>query len=161
MRIKTILVPTDLSEASERAIDYASQLAHKFEATIHLLYVVEIPIMVDPMPGGVMWAYPSPTVVDEAQQSLEEIRHRLGLDARATVEKGIPSDTIVAYAQAEHVDLIVMATHGRRGLSRVLMGSTTESVLRKAPCPVLTLRPATLETVDEADEQVVSLHPKT
>lgn len=155
MKIRNILVPTDMSGASEDALDYAVQLAGAFHATIHLLHVIETPMMADPLPGGVMWSYPSPKFVEEAQRVLDDMRARLCVKSIGTVERGIPADKILAYAlENKDIDLIVMATHGRRGLSRMLMGSTTETVLRQAPCPVVSIRPSARHVHDEVEMDI-------
>jgi glycine betaine transporter len=163
MKIRGILVPTDLSTASDEALDYAVQLAGAFDASIHLLNVVEMPVVADPLPGSVMWAYPSSAVLDEARHFLEDMRSRLCVRSSIAVEKGVPAEAIVAYAREHPIDLIVMATHGRRGLARMLMGSTTESVLRRAPCPVVSIRPGStlpaLEPTEESQEVAEGVTP--
>lgn len=142
MKIRNILVPTDFSETSDRALDYAVRLAGVFGATLHLMHVVEMPLIADPLPGAMMWAYPSPAVMEEARHFLEDLRARVCVRSRIEIGKGVPWRAILAYADEMPIDLIVMATHGRRGIARVLLGSTTEAVLRRAKCPVLSIRPA-------------------
>ncbi|NDD31062.1 MAG: universal stress protein [Proteobacteria bacterium] len=141
VNIRNILVPTDLSEACDKALDYASQLATVFNATLHLLHVIEMPVVADPMPGSLMWPYPSAAVVDEARRCLEDLQKRVSVPSTVSVERGVASESILAYAKENAIDLIVMATHGRRGFARMLVGSTTETVLRRAPCPVISIRP--------------------
>lgn len=135
-----ILVPIDFSANAEQALDYACELAGKLGAKVHLVHAVVSP--------------PSALQVALTEDIIENIvkEHREALDklaaARAgrasfgapTVEVGDPRDTIVATAEALSADLIVMGTHGRRGLSRVMMGSVAEDVIRHAPCPVLAVR---------------------
>lgn len=140
MNINHILVPVDLAEQSDEALDFAVELAGVTNATIHLLHVVEVPLMTPPHPGAIMWDFPSATYVDEARASLDEVRARLGVLSVGEVVVGIAADSILTYAAKIPVDIIVMATHGRRGLGRMLVGSTTETVLRRAECPVVSVR---------------------
>src|SRR6266511_5710538 len=144
MEIRQILAPTDFSEFSKQAVQCAYELAQKFGAKLLLLHVVELP------------PYPIDGFVPARTGLLEDLQRQASLDLAqvlleaqgATVEirrqvvVGIPYRTIVEVAAAEKVDLIVMATHGRTGLSHLVMGSVAERVVRTAPCPVLTIRPA-------------------
>ena len=140
-----ILVPVDFSAESERAVGYAVALAKKVTGAVELLHVVE-----DPIASGA-WgaeAYTSyvPDLLDElvADATLRLGSVKAGCDQSVAIQTcvviGSPARTIVAIAEAEGCDLIVMGTHGRSGLSHVLLGSVAERVLRTAPCPVLTLR---------------------
>lgn len=141
MKIRNILVPTDLSDACDKALDYAVQLAGVFDARVHLLHVIEMPVVADPLPGSMMWPYPSAAILDEARHFLEDLRSRICVKSKIVVERGVPSEAILDYAREHGIDLIVMATHGRRGFTRMLVGSTTETVLRRACCPVVSIRP--------------------
>lgn len=139
--VRQILVPTDFSELSARAVEYARDLAEEFEATLILLNV-QAPSHISDAEG-----LPSPEALELTRTSREQgalVRLReLFLDGEKTrycVVTGYPEQAIPAVARAENVDLIVMATHGRTGLTRMLEGSVTEEVLRLAPCPVLALR---------------------
>jgi universal stress protein A len=145
MEIRQILAPTDFSEFSKQAVQCAYELAQTFGAKLLLLHVVEL--LVYP----VEIFLPSP----EGTTLLDDLEHqaRLGLAQLlpkaedGTVEVlcqtvgGTPYLRIVEIAAAEKVDLIVMSTHGRTGLSHLVMGSVAERVVRMAPCPVLTIRP--------------------
>ena len=138
--ITTILVPTDFSYTSDAALGYARMLAARFGASLHLLHVVD-------EPGS--WS--------EVYAAIPDIRDRLSADAGRRLEAlaacmptelkatsavicGAPVPTIVRVAQSKGIDLIVMGTHGRRGMGHVLLGSVAERVVRLAPCPVLTVR---------------------
>ena len=143
--ITRILVPTDFSEPSEAALDYARTIARQFGATFHLLHVVEASAA-----GGVfsseMWVPEDPRMMDDviAEAKLRLARRLLPSDkAKYGATKGIlvgpAGKTIVRYAQEENFDLIVMGTHGRTGLVHVLMGRVAEHVVRAAPCPVMTV----------------------
>ena len=138
MYAKKILFPTDFSHLSDNALQHATTLARETGATLVILHVEEPPIAYG---GGEMYyGIPDPDQ-DEMRRMLDEIRptdpsvhfeHRMVM--------GDPAGEIVKLADEEHVDMIVMGTHGRTGLSRVLMGSVAESVVRRASCPVLTFK---------------------
>jgi nucleotide-binding universal stress UspA family protein len=138
MYAKKILFPTDFSHLSDNALQHATTLARETGATLLILHVEEPPIAYG---GGEMYyGIPDPDQ-DEMRRMLNEIRptdpsvhfeHRMVM--------GDPAGEIVKIADEEHVDMIVMGTHGRTGLSRVLMGSVAESVVRRASCPVLTFK---------------------
>ncbi|MFB6090444.1 MAG: universal stress protein [Halobellus sp.] len=135
---QTILVPTDGSEQAESALDHAVGLAREHDATLHLLYVADSNRDSVTTLGG--------EVVDalerEGERILEDAAERLGgtVDLVDAVETGDPVETILDYADRVDADVIVMGTHGRRGLDRYLLGSTTERVVRRASVPVLTIR---------------------
>jgi universal stress protein A len=144
---RTMLVPTDFSEHSDQALEQAAELAAQLDATIHLMHVVQI----SPMGGGpeVASVYPT-TLIDSAtsaaQTALEAraARHRdRATMAPVRIEIGDPRDVIDRVAEELGADLIVMGTHGPRGVRRMLLGSVAEAVVRTAPCPVLTIRPKT------------------
>jgi universal stress protein A len=140
LRIQSILVPTDFSAPSIKALRYAGELAAKFGAKILLLNVVE---PIGPTPD---FAY-NPLVLDDkkivaaAQQHLKKFAEREGLGAvPAYVRQGIPFHEISRAAEELKADLICISTHGYTGLKHVFMGSTAERVVRHAPCPVLVVR---------------------
>jgi nucleotide-binding universal stress UspA family protein len=135
-----ILVPTDGSDASAVALDHALSLATQYDARVHGLYVV------DWEPYGLVEEGKS-IVVDSlhdegaaAVASIEEAAESAGVDVRTSVVEGDIHRHIVDYADDEGIDLIVMGTHGRRGLDRLILGSVTERVVRSSPVPVLTVR---------------------
>ena len=152
LSLRKILVPTDFSEDSAGALEYAEELASKFGSEIVPLHVDQViaPVVVGPGPGagydpGAMEAIGR--IADEqrvlAQRELDKIVERLGqqgIKAHALLRTGAPFVEIVTAAKNEKADLIVMGTHGRTGLSHILVGSVAEKVVRKAPCPVLTVR---------------------
>jgi nucleotide-binding universal stress UspA family protein len=145
MNIRHILAPTDFSDYSKKAISDAFELARTFGAKLSLLHVIEPPPY--PIEGFAPSAVGADLLGDLEQQASTELAQVLPDAQEATVEVtravaiGSPSQKIVETAEAEHVDLIVMATHGRTGLSHLLIGSVAERVVRTAPCPVLTIRP--------------------
>jgi nucleotide-binding universal stress UspA family protein len=140
-----ILVPTDFSKSSSNALVYGSAFAEKFGAELYLLHVVQdltwfVPeaILVAPaaMPPLEQFVTASQTALERAIKEL----NRPGIKTHPVVREGTPFDTIIKYAREIDVDLIVMGTHGHTGLAHVLLGSVAEKVVRKAPCPVLTVR---------------------
>ncbi len=140
---KSILVPTDLSEGAEQALDYACELAQKLEATVHLVNVIGIPALGVPELGLAMTS----TVIDQIMLDNRTAIDKLAAARRPTVnigqvltKTGDAKDVINQTAKEVGADLIVMSTHGRRGITRALLGSVTETVVRSAPCPVLTVR---------------------
>ncbi len=142
---KKICCPIDFSDASRAAMEMAVDLAQKMGATLVLLHAYPIPGYT--FPDGSVVA--SPKMMDElaeqAERHLGEWRRdaeSLGSRSVETVKAvGEPATEIVAYAREEKVDLLVVGTHGRTGLEHALMGSVAERVVRRAPCPVLTVRP--------------------
>jgi nucleotide-binding universal stress UspA family protein len=144
-RLEKILVPTDFSEPSVAAVKYACDLADRLHASVSILHAVE-----DPIQLGTYSEYYTPPpefaerIEHEADVNLQSIltpdekeRYR----ATLVLSHGAAAHEIVKYLY-EHNDvgLVVMATHGRGGVSRLMMGSVAEKVLRAAPCPVLTIR---------------------
>lgn len=142
--VQRILWATDLSPVSEGAWRYAVTLAGVFAAEVIILHAVrpaELAAVAEhPVPPPAPWVeqYLAPLEdgLDRRQQALEA----LALRARRKVVVGVPAEVIVAEAEAEQADLIVMGTHGRTGLPHVLVGSVAEAVIRKAPCPVLAVK---------------------
>src|SRR5262245_30092036 len=145
MDIRHILAPTDFSDYSKKALSDTLELAPTFGAKLSLLHVIEpSPYLGEFIPPGVG----ADLLGDLERQASAELAQVLPDTQGATVEVtravalGSPPQKIVETAEAAHVDLIVMATHGRTGLSHLLIGSVAERVVRTAPCPVLTIRPA-------------------
>ena len=139
-----ILVPLDGSKLAEKAIPYATGLC-KGATEVTLFQVVHLPL---PLAApDVSIAVPMPDAEElkkEALDYLEGIAARLrqeGVNVQtAVIERDIVADAIVDYAAQNDIDLIVMATHGRSGLSQIVFGSVAESVVRHTPCPVLLIR---------------------
>ena len=146
IKIERILVPTDISEFSEHALRYGCEFARRFDAELHLLNVVQDVVAMVPEPG---MAFPAPgEYMQELQQASQAALERLpdpgwveGVSIVREIRVGTPFVEIVRYARSADIDLIVIGTHGRSGLAHVLLGSTAERVIRKAPCPVLSARP--------------------
>ena len=137
MSVSKILFPTDFSESSQMALRHATSLAIERCARLLIVHVLETPVAV---PAGAYTAVVDPDL-DRHQDKLREIipkNPRVEFEHRLV--RGKAADGIVRLAEDENVELIVMATHGRTGLKHLLMGSVAESVVRRAICPVLTLR---------------------
>lgn len=158
LTIRKILTATDFSEYSDVALQYARELATRFGAELHVLHVADATGPANMAQIG-SYAASAPDLwqemIDAEQNQLESLvtpRDRSDLHAHVVFEAGeAPAEAIVKYAQNYMIDLIVMGTHGRRGLSRMVMGSVTERVLRMAPCPVLTVRHPEREFIRQAE----------
>jgi len=144
---KRILCPLDFSEYSDYAMRYAALLALKFEAHLTLLHVVA-PILV-PLPGDAlvppMRQADIADIADACKERLAQAAGDLsaqGVAVACQVTNGVPYLEILRAAEESHADLIVMGTHGRSGLAHLMIGSVAERVVRKAPCPVLTVKRA-------------------
>lgn len=148
MIAKKILYPTDFSTTGDVALAYATSLARDSGATLLILHVEEPPLAYG---AGEMYAGPAMPDRDELERMLATV---VPPDPAVSHEHrmvtGDAARRIVEVAEHEGVDLIVMGTHGRTGLSRLLMGSVAESVVRQATCPVFTLKQP--QTADEPAE---------
>lgn len=142
--IRRILFPTDFSEPAEHAWLFALQFAQDFSAEVHVLHVVAPPprlteaysMNFDPEKFAAV-------LTAEAQTSLDRLvggAEARNLTFHREVRIGVDFHEIIDYARKHQIDLIVMATHGRTGLAHALVGSVAEKVVRKAPCPVLTVK---------------------
>jgi universal stress protein A len=151
MEIRSILLPTDFSDYANHALSYAGSLARQFGASIICLHVIE-PVM--PAVGYTGLTEPLP-MVDLSEQLVESASRELpkiaeseecaGLSVEEIIAHGDAATEIVRVATERGVDLIVIASHGRTGLGRILFGSTAESVVRHAKCPVLVVKPIQAE----------------
>jgi universal stress protein A len=143
VRVKSILVPVDFSPPSNRALDYATMLARQFDAKLTLLHVIE-PVATPDFVAAFPLAMEDDELMAAAKERLEKLAKSAGMP-RGTVEKtlvrfGRSFHEIAEAARTLKADLIVISTHGYTGLKHVLLGSTTERVVRHAPCPVLVVR---------------------
>ena len=162
---KRILVPTDFSPPSDAALEYARDVASRFGASLHLLHIVEDPyraafaaeVYVPEVEG-----LRDELIADSIARLSDRLRSSDLRELRATPAAviGTPAWSIIEYATAHEMDLIIMGTHGRGGMSHLLMGSVAERVVRTAPCPVLTVRhtPAVAK-VKTASEVAVEVPP--
>ncbi len=157
LEIKLILCPIDFSEFSVRAYHHAVSLAEHYQAKLVAQHVVEL------------WRHPSASfaasagLYEEFEQALRESGSKQlqefvknhphhEIQPELVVHQGIAPDSILSFAQAEKTDVIVMGTHGRRGFDRLMLGSVTDRVMRRAPCPVLAVGKASHDSM-AADEE--------
>jgi nucleotide-binding universal stress UspA family protein len=146
MQIKTILFPTDFSQGARAAMDYAIALAQDYKAKLILLYVIQdISIAEWYIPSSISAA----DLVEDMQKSASREMEKWGAEAAVKVKdvekaivRGVPFVEIIGTAKEKKADMIVIGTHGRTGIDHMLFGSTAEKVVRKSPCPVLTVRMA-------------------
>jgi nucleotide-binding universal stress UspA family protein len=143
------LHPTDFSAGADAALACAVTLCHQFSGSLTILHVQEIPV---DLPGFLFTATMRKEVEDECRASMARAKdranrvaielagHEPNLAIGTQIVLGTPSTEIVAIAKRDHYDVIVMGTHGRRGLEQLLLGSVAERVVRLASCPVLTVR---------------------
>ncbi len=155
MQIRTILLPTDFSECGNFALSYAASLARTFNASIICLNVIE-PIVPTVGYSGMTEPLPIADITEQLEDSAERELPKLaecddceGLNVEEMVVHGDAAAEIVRVGKERGVDLIVIASHGRTGLGRILFGSTAEAVVRHAHCPVLVVKPP---PEDESDE---------
>ena len=152
LTLKTVLVPTDFSAASESALRYGKAMAERFGATLHIVHVMEdllahawaAEVYVSSMPQL------RDEIEKESRQRLDTLlpdAERKAFRAETALLAGNPFLEIIRYAKAHNVDLIVMGTHGRGPIAHMLLGSVAEKVVRKSPCPVLTVRESQHEFV--------------
>jgi universal stress protein A len=145
IRFKRILVPIDFSDYSKHALNYAISVATTFASELFLVYVVEPAVYpADLGFGQVTLPNIEQELAERGKSELEElVRTRVGATLRCTtvVRIGKPFQEIIQAARQEKVDLIVIATHGHTGVEHLIFGGTTEKVVKKAPCPVMIVRP--------------------
>jgi nucleotide-binding universal stress UspA family protein len=154
LKINRILCPIDFSEFSVKAYDYAQSLAWRYRATLLLEHVTESLTPMYPY-----YAFPNAYVEisqelrTHAEQQLQEFAKthtRHGVQAECSVHEGAAANVILDLAEVQAVSLIVMGTHGLRGIDRVLLGSVADKILRKAHCPVLAVRKPAHDLVTQA-----------
>ena len=141
---RTIVCAVDYSDYSEYALRYAIGLAKTFDAELKLLHVIELPFLPTYSLAGVPdLSMPVEQIEKGAQQRMHELlenwRPKWG-KIEGVVRTGTAFLEIINFARAEEADLIVVGTHGRSGLRHIIMGSVAEKIVRKAPCPVLSVR---------------------
>lgn len=144
MNIKRILFPTDFSEGSAHALPYAVDMAKHYGARLYIIHVIY------DIAKTTGWYVPHVSM-DEVYRDMEQaakkeldkcwIEEMKGFkDIERSVVTGVPYEEIIKFVNENKIDLIVMGTHGRKGIDRILFGSTAAQVVRNAPCPVLTVR---------------------
>lgn len=141
--LRNILVPIDFSDYSKNALKYAVQFAKQFSSKLLLVYVVEPMIYPADFSMGQV-AIPSNDIDlhARAEEELKKLANEIneGIVIDTIIKTGKPFVEIIDTASEKDIDLIIIATHGHTGVEHLLFGSTAEKVVRKAPCPVLTLR---------------------
>lgn len=161
LALKTVLFPTDFSAMADTALDYAIALAEKHGATLHLLHAV---VLHADDPNDAAHHFPDTAEIEARLEGVAERRMQERLEERGVTEievvraqrRGISTaPVILEYAEEVEADVIVMSTHGRRGLSHALIGSVTEEVVRLSPRPVLTIRAAEKGPIPVGIERVL------
>lgn len=152
IKLKKILYPTDFSESSLEALKYAVSFARDYKAKLVVMHVVNEKIFSEGLnlPRVSAPDALAQELAAEAERQLKVLipaAERAGLDWDTAILRGMPFLEIIRYARANDVDLIVIGTHGRSGVEHIIFGSTAEKVVRKSPCPVLSVRPAQREFV--------------
>ncbi len=147
LKLKRILCPVDFSECSEDVYRYAMSLAHHFGAELYVQNVVELwrhsTLSLAPIEGYEQFRN---HVQDLSRRELREFVMNIpfmGVRPNCVAREGVAADSILAFAEGEQIDLLVMGTHGRRGLDLLMTGPVAERVLRKSQCPVLVVRGST------------------
>jgi nucleotide-binding universal stress UspA family protein len=142
LQLRQVLVPVDFTETSERALSYALELARKFEASITILHAYQIPVYGFPDGAYITAADVAAQLSTAAQGRLDSIiesQKLAGVPMVSVLRDGVAWEEINAVAQEIKADLIIIGTHGRRGLARALLGSVAENVIRTAKIPVLVI----------------------
>ena len=123
-----------------RSLDYARDLAHRFHASLHLLHVVNRPLLAEGLAAEAAMSTATAMGSDMVEDAQRRLRKQAPEGASTDVVFGYAARSIVEHASRLGVDLIVMGSHGRTGIAHVLLGSVAEAIVRTAPCPVLTVR---------------------
>lgn len=145
-----VLVPTDGSETAERAVDHAVAIADALDGELHALNVVDVAAagQRDPVPSGTVVE----ALTEQGEAAVDAVAERAddaGVPVVTAVRQGFPGSRIRTYARENGADVVVMGTHGRTGLGRVLLGSTVERLVRRAEMPVCAVPPADRDGADE------------
>ena len=139
-----IVCPIDFSEFTNEIVDYAVSIAKKFNAELHLFHVIPNLNYFTPYesfltPENLVAI--EKNISTEVDRDFDKIIKKIDISVKKIVKTGVTFVEIIDYVKTEAIDLIVMGTHGRSGIEHILIGSVAEKVVRKAPCPVLTIRP--------------------
>ncbi len=142
--LKKIVVPVDFEDNTEYLVDYASELARKFDAEMYLIHVIPMGYSL----GGEMVVRYSAIKEDEYKSSVEKMMERLvavtgkdGIRCNGKVFVGDPAEEIVQYVDDVGADMVIISTHGTKGLEKILLGSVTSRVVKRSNCPVLSMNP--------------------
>jgi nucleotide-binding universal stress UspA family protein len=144
MEIKSILFPTDFSEGSAQALQYAVDMSKRYGAKLYVVHVIY------DIAKATGWYVPHVSMDEmykDIQQGAAKELERFGVEELAGVKNverkvitGVPHEEIINFVGANKIDMVIMGTHGRKGIDKILFGSTAAQVVRHAPCPVLTVR---------------------
>jgi nucleotide-binding universal stress UspA family protein len=141
---RQIIVPVDFSKGSSKLVDYAIYIAEKLSASVQFVHVAEINQGHDMLLGSSMFGDIKAKIIAAAEERMQNLLDDNGGRLKELGGKVLQGDTVEAiidYAEVEKADLIIIATHGAKGLEKFLMGSVAERVIRKAPCPILIYNP--------------------
>ncbi|QIB74984.1 universal stress protein [Halogeometricum borinquense] len=158
MMYQRILVPTDGSPGSERVLEHAVELASVHGATVHALYVINSGSFAG-LPMESSWEGLDEMLHEDAEAAIADVRaiaERSNVQVETSIVEGTPSREIVRLAERGGCDLIVMGTHGRGGIDRLLLGSVAEKVVRASMVPVLTVRVGEEDTESENETEAKS-----
>ncbi len=141
---KKILCPVDFSEFTKEVIAYAADISKRYGAELHVLHVIPNLTYFTPYesfltPENLVAI--EKNIQDDVDRDFKKVLGRVDIDVRKAVRTGVAFVEIIDYAKTEGIDLIVMGTHGRSGIEHILIGNVAEKVVRKSPCPVMTIRP--------------------
>ena len=142
LNLRRILVAVDFTETSDRAFDFALELAQKFGATVTAVHAFEIPVVGFPDGALVATADVATRIQEAAKQGLDaavKARQGKGVEVTGVLREGSAHEEVKAVAEQMGMDLVVIGTHGRKGLARALLGSVAENVIRTVKLPVLTI----------------------
>ena len=155
--VRRLLVPIDFSEPARLALDHAKELAMTYGAEIHLLHVVE-EVALPGVYGMEPISFVVPDIIQSTEAALAEVAEKdIGYEhVRVESVAGYPATTILDYIEEHRIDLVAIATHGRTGLDRLLLGSVAEKVVRRASCPVFTVKAHGKSLVDSPHAQATS-----
>jgi nucleotide-binding universal stress UspA family protein len=144
MEIKSILFPTDFSEGSAQALQYAVDMSKRYGSKLYVVHVIY------DIAKATGWYVPHVSMDEmykDIQEGAKKELERFGVEELAGVKNverrvitGVPHEEIINFVRANKIDLVIMGTHGRKGIDKILFGSTAAQVVRHAPCPVLTVR---------------------
>lgn len=141
---KKILCPVDFSEFTGDVVTYAADISKQYGAELHVLHVIPNLTYFTPYESFLTpenLVAMEKNIQDEVDRDFKKVLSKVGVDVRKVVRTGVAFVEIIDYAKTEGIDLIVMGTHGRSGIEHILIGNVAEKVVRKSPCPVMTIRP--------------------
>ena len=141
---KKIVCPVDFSEFTDEIIEYGVSIAKKFDAEIHLLHIIPNLNYFTPYesfltPENLVAMERS--IEREIEKDFEKTIKKIDMPVKKAIKTGVTFVEILDYIKTEKIDLVVMGTHGRSGFEHILLGSVAEKIIRRSPCPVLTVRP--------------------